>query len=136
MPETANGLRIQLVANQSASFQRVKAGSLTSVGKNSAQHSYAHYGPGQLTPVQIMESYGTLILLYDNIEAKIKREFLCSVEFNNAVPAGFDFDQPAYDVMTKALQVADTALLKPDISTINLPTQGLLVNEPGVSFSW
>jgi hypothetical protein len=126
-PSAANSLREQLLADKLEAYARIKQGTIASVGKNSANQSYRGYGPGSLTLVQIVEALGSLISFYDQLKQKITDEFLASADWNNAVPGGFDFDTPIYNLLTEKLQIVDQAQLRPDITTINLPGLGRIV---------
>ena len=119
----ANSLRATLVTDRTSILNLVRQGAISSVGKNSASQSYKGYGPGGITQVQIIEAIGNLIALYDQLQSKITDEFTHSAEWGNAVPAGFDFDDPIYSLLTQTLsaQAASPAVMVPDISRIRVP---------------
>jgi hypothetical protein len=126
--DQANTFRETLLSDQSASLAFVKQGSIASVGKNSANQSYKNYGPGSLTHVQIVEVIGNLLGLYDQLKSKITCEFEASADFDYAVPDGFDFDPPIYDLLTKVFnaQSSGAASMLPDITRLRLPPNTIL----------
>lgn len=65
-PDGDYTLRDQLRANERAAGSLLAGGSLSSVSKNSASHSYA-YGNGTLTIAEIARGWRTLIDLYDEL---------------------------------------------------------------------
>jgi hypothetical protein len=116
--EQANSLREQLLNEQGSATALVSAGSLSSVSKNTASQGYSHYGPGQVTQVQLVESYGHLIAAYDNCKYHVE------VAFDDAaieIPGDYDFDKPIYDLLTKILNSTADALVLPDITRLRLP---------------
>jgi hypothetical protein len=133
--DKANTFRDQLLIEQGKQLQFVRSGTIVTVSKNSAHHSYGHFGPGQLTQAQIVEAYGTLVLLYDKTKEEICKAFLRNPEFGQ-VPDGYDFDGPVYGVIFKRLQDFDTAQVRPDITNLNLPGEGLPVANFSGLFSW
>lgn len=119
----ANTLLATLQSDQAAALSLVKQGSLYSVGKNSTSQTYKGYGAGSLTHVQIVETIGNLLALYAEFQDKITREFTCSADWGNAVPANFDFDDPIYALLTQAfnsLAAGNTTML-PDITRLRVP---------------
>jgi len=126
--DAANSFRLTLLADQSAALQFVKSGSLASVGKNSANQTYKNYGPGSITQVQSLEILGNILGLYDQVKSKITCEFQASADFDYTVPAGFDFDPPVYEALTKVFtaQSSGAAQLLPDISGLRLPPNTIL----------
>ena len=121
--DAANSLRATLVADQVAALQLVKQGSIASVGKNSTSQSYKGYGPGSLTHVQIVEAIGNLLAFYDQVQSKVKAEFVASADFDYTEPAGFDYDPTCYDVLTRTFtqQSAGSAATLPDIRDLRQP---------------
>ena len=67
-PEGALTLREQLRANERAAGLVVSGGSLSSISKNQSSHSYA-FGPGNITPVEVANTWRDLIDLFDTISA-------------------------------------------------------------------
>ena len=104
-------------------MELISAGTVASVGKNSANQSYTGYGAGKLTQVQIVETIGNLLALYDQISGKITNAFTCSAEFNYTVPAGYDPDNDVYTVLTKVFNTVNAggAQMLPDITGLRLP---------------
>lgn len=119
----ANAFRDQLVSNQTGLLPLVKAGSISSVGKNSANQSYKGYGPGGITQVQLIEANSYLLALYDQVKAELTCEFTASADFDHAVPENFDFDQPVYDALTRVFNslITGTTQTLPDITRLRLP---------------
>lgn len=119
----ANTFREQLIADQVAALQLIKQGSLATVAKNSTSQAYKAYGAGSITQVQIVEIIGDLLGLYDQVKSQLTGEFQASADFDNAVPDGFDFDPPVFDVLTKILlaQSSGAGQMLPDISRLRLP---------------
>lgn len=76
-------LREQLRANEATAGALVSAGSLSSVSKNAASHSYA-FGYGQVTTAELARGWRTLIDLFDStatdlassVDATIKAEMM------------------------------------------------------------
>lgn len=64
--DNALTLREQLRANERAAGSLLSGGSLASVSKNSASHSFA-YGRGNITIAEIARGWRTLIDAYDQI---------------------------------------------------------------------
>jgi hypothetical protein len=121
--DAANSLRETLVNDQISSLQDVRYGSLASVGKNSTSQSYKSYGPGSLTQVQVVEACGNLLALYDQIKSKVQQEFIASADFDYTDPAGFDYDNPVFSILTKILTVVSSgkAYSLPDLRDIRIP---------------
>lgn len=67
-PEGAATLREQLRSFERASGLVVSGGSLASISKNSSSHSYA-FGPGNITPKEVANTWRELIDLFDGIFA-------------------------------------------------------------------
>ena len=65
-PVGASTLRDQLRANERAAGSLLSGGSLSSVSKNSASHSYS-FGSGSLTLADIARGWRTLIDLFDEV---------------------------------------------------------------------
>lgn len=116
--QQANSLREQLSNEQSSALAMVKKGSLGTVAKNSSSQGYRGYGPGSLTHTQIVEIWQRLIRYYDELEAKITCLFS---EQDAAIPDGFDFDQPIYDLITKLLDISNNAAVLPDLTKLRTP---------------
>lgn len=131
----ANTLLATLQNDQQSALGLISSGSIASVGKNSANQSYKGYGAGSLTQVQIVEAIGNLLGLYQNLQSQITNAFLCSTQFNKAVPAGFDFDDPVYGFLTTIFNNASgpNITLLPDITSIRLPASIAL---PTLPTSW
>lgn len=131
----ANKFREQLISDQTGALQLIKTGSVASVGKNSTNQSYAFYGAGVLTHVQIVETIGNLLALYDQVKLKITCAFQANADFDYTVPADFDFDQSVYDALTQLFTAQSTgvAQMLPDITRLRLPACGPL-NPSG--FAW
>lgn len=130
--DAANTFYNTLLSDQTAALQFVKGGSLASVSKNTASQAYRGYGAGSLTQVQIVEIIGNLLGLYDQVKSKITCEFQASADFDNAVPAGFDFDPPVYDALKKVFtaQSSGAAQLLPDLTSLRLPPCTILTPSP------
>ncbi len=120
---TANTLRPQLVQEQVAATNFIALGSLASVGKNSSNQSYKNYGPATLTQVQIVEVYGNLLGLYDELKSRITCAFeKNTAEFPDGVPDTFDFDPAVYDLLTKTFNAMNSGVATQltDISSLRL----------------
>lgn len=126
----ANTFVPQLLSEISAARSLIKMGAIASVGKNSANQSYKYREPGSPTQGQTVEVYVQLLALYNEWKAKITHEFICSADFDNAVPAGFDFDQPIVgdtDPLTGLLTINLMAVVTgkapqlPDIRDLRIP---------------
>lgn len=126
--DAANTFRAQLVTDQIAALQFVKQGSLATVAKNSTSQAYKGYGAASLTQVQIVELIINLLSLYDQLVSRITCEFQQSADFDYTVPAGFDFDAPVFDALTKLFtaQSSGVAQMLPDITRLRLPPSLIL----------
>jgi hypothetical protein len=121
--DAANSLREIIVSSQVAALSLVKLGSIASVGKNSANQSYSGYGPGKLTHVQIVEAWGNILSLYDQIKSKVTAEFVASADFDFTEPSGFDYDPVCYDLLTRTFtqQSAGSTVSLPDLRELRVP---------------
>ncbi len=80
-------LREQLRAKERVAGSLVAGGSLSSISRNAASHSYA-FGRGNITPADIAEGWRTLIDLYDLVlataaditDAAVKAEMLLRLQ--------------------------------------------------------
>lgn len=126
----ANSFTPQLLAEISSARALIKFGGIASVSKNSTSQTYKFREAGTPTQGQTVEVYVQLLALYNQWKSKITTEFECSADFDNTVPAGFDFDAPIVgDVdpqtgfLTKTLlaAVSGRAPQLPDIRDLRVP---------------
>jgi len=119
----ANTFYNQLIAEMKSADELIAKGSLAGVGKNAANQSYKGYGPGGDTQEEIRGMWSSLVALYDQVKAKITAEFIASADFDNAVPAGFDFDAPVYPILKQIFtsQAAGATVTLPDIGDLRVP---------------
>jgi hypothetical protein len=126
----ANTFCEQLLSEISSARSLIKSGGIASVGKNSAHQSYKSREPGTPTQGQTAEVYVQLLALYNQFKDKITQEFICSADFDNEVPAGFDFDAPIVGdkdpqcgLLAKTLMAVITgkAPQLPDIRELRIP---------------
>jgi len=117
--EAANSLSEQLLAEQQKALALIASGSVSSVGKNSANQSYGQYGPGNLTQRQITNIFTTLIRYYQVIKDKIA----CLAA--HVVPpvdmSGYDYDPTIFSLLTQFFQVSTQAARLPDIADLRIP---------------
>ena len=117
----ANSLRASLVANQQSSLALVASGSISSVGKNSANQTYKGYGPGGITPLQIVEVLTRLIADYDACSCKLILAYQCA---NLAVPADLDGAETGQTIgifqMLMELYNPRPVVTRGDITNLNL----------------
>ncbi len=67
-PETASTLRDELRRYETAVGALLSGGSIQSVGKNSANQSYAYTGNGTLTTAEVARAWRDLISLFDRCQ--------------------------------------------------------------------
>lgn len=122
--QTANSLADQLVTEQQNALALIAGagGSVMSVGKNSTHQAYSGFNPGSFTQRDITRIFSTLIRYYNQAKAAVTQAFACSADFNNTVPAGYDFDIPVYPLMQDAFAViAGEPTVLPDLTKLRLP---------------
>ncbi len=126
-PAGANTLRQEFIRQIKLADSLVASGSIASVGKNSANQSYKGYGPGGDTQEEIRGIWTTLLALYDQVQAKIKAEFIASADFDYTEPADFDYDTNVYSILTQTFtqQSAGSTYSLPDITDLRIPIDRL-----------
>ena len=117
-PAEANTLRDTLRGYEKAATRLFSAGSLASVGKNSANQAYRGPGVGSYTPVQIANAWRTLITLFDRVKRAIDRELAEPVPADPDAPVN-DADLTVYTCMMANLQVVTE--YQSDITELLLP---------------
>ncbi len=94
---SASTLREQLRAKERAAGTLVAGGSLSSISRNNASHSYAPPGRGNVSPSEIADGWRTLIDLYDTVistatatdDASVKSEMLLRLQPCNEFTKSF-----------------------------------------------
>lgn len=119
-PFQANTLRERLVFERTQVTSILKAGPISSVGKNSTSQSYRSYEAASLTHVQLAEVWTRLISYYDTVKSNILAAFVTA---GISVPDTFDFDSPVHDLLVSFLRVQGQADVLPDISQLRWPVQ-------------
>ena len=126
----ANTLPDQLETEQQAALNLIAtAGSIASVGKNSAHQAYGNYGPGNLTSRQITQIYTRLKRDYFTLKKMIQDAFANAAI---SITGTFDFDDPIYDGLIRWYDLNETAEIRPSIINLNLPVRhgGVYPSQP------
>lgn len=111
----ANTLPDQLETERQAALAMLAPlGSLHYLSKNSTSQGYGGYNPGNLTLRQIVNIWGRLIEIHDDIKAKITDAFACA---SIPIPADYDFDNDVFAQMKNLLRQQELPQV-PDISMI------------------
>lgn len=116
--DSVGTLRPQFLSEQASALELVSVGSISSVGKNSANQSYSTYGPGRITAAQLVESWSRLIADYDVTKTTLIAAFATG---SVTIPDDYDFDSPIYDLMTKVFQSSSDTPRLPNIRELRYP---------------
>lgn len=100
-------LRDSLRQNESAARKIVAGGSLASVSANGRQSAFAYVGPGQLTPLEVVELWRDLIDRHDISKDWLLQNGLRGLDPNATELQGFTCPAPAITNPTYVVQDVD-----------------------------
>lgn len=114
----ANTLPAQLLSEQQAAVNYIATGSIGSVGKNSANQTYAFYAARTLTHVEITRLWTRLIRQEKEVRNYILK---CATRDGVTIATDFDLDPAVKDLLERVLGVSTEATAIPDIRLIRVP---------------